>query len=180
MDDASIRPGNVIQGQELKKVVTRCPNTCTHGPPTASRLLPALTHLTPTTHGAQPQAVINEVLAGACWVFTTCPYLAILILILDHVNLTIPSSTSSGNCNRTLQGPGTPIFILSVPWCIALACQHNPHLHGIGNPVLQAVFGVRVMEKPAKMACKQHAQMMMRAWMWGVHMGGAKPEHALW
>jgi H3 lysine-79-specific histone-lysine N-methyltransferase len=56
---------------------------------------------------------------------------------------------------------------------------------GVGNVVLHAAlqsgcsaFGVEVMEKPSKMACEQRAQMMMRARMWGVHMGDVELEHA--
>jgi H3 lysine-79-specific histone-lysine N-methyltransferase len=56
---------------------------------------------------------------------------------------------------------------------------------GVGNVVLHAAlqsgcsaFGVEVMEKPAAMAREQHAQMMMRARMWGVRVGDIELQQA--
>ncbi|KAI0246921.1 hypothetical protein BJV78DRAFT_88112 [Lactifluus subvellereus] len=124
------RPVPVHFGEPFLQDVTHLyTSTLTGFRGTSPASLPALTHLALITRATQPQAVIDEVLAGARRVLATCPNLAILVLALDHVGLTVPSSTSGGNGNGTLQGPGAPAIILPPPWCAALARQRDPRLH---------------------------------------------------
>ena len=53
---------------------------------TSTAALPTLTHLALTMRATQPQAIIDEVLAGARQVLATSPNLAISVLAFDHAN----------------------------------------------------------------------------------------------
>jgi hypothetical protein len=130
------RPAPVHFGEPfLRRVTHLYTSTLTGFRSTSPVTLPALTHLALTTRAAQPQTVIDEVIAGARRVLATCPNLSILVLSLDHVNFAIPSSSSSvgnngnGNGNGTLQYPGVPAITLPPAWRLALVRQRDPRLH---------------------------------------------------
>jgi hypothetical protein len=121
------RPAPVHFGEPFLRGVTHLYTSALTGfRGTSPASLPALTHLALTTRAAQPQAAIDEVLAGIRRILATCPNLVILVLALDHLNLTISSSTSSGNGNGMFQGPA---ITLPPPWSGSLARQRDPRLH---------------------------------------------------
>jgi hypothetical protein len=126
------RPAPVHFGEPFLRGVTHLyTSTLTGFRSTSPATLPALTHLALTTRAAQPQTVIDEVIASARCVLATCPNLSILVLSLDHVNFAIPSSSSSvgNNGNGTLQYPGVPAITLPQAWRLALVRQRDPRLH---------------------------------------------------
>jgi hypothetical protein len=125
------RPAPVHFGEPFLRSVTHLYTSTLAGfRETSPASLPALTHLALTARAIQPQAVIDEVIAGVRRILAACPNLVMLVLTLDHVPLAIPAASSGGsNGNDILQFPGIPATTLPEPWCAALARQRDPRLH---------------------------------------------------
>ncbi|KAF8492183.1 hypothetical protein F5888DRAFT_1806908 [Russula emetica] len=119
---------------------------------TSPASLPSLTHIALSTRATQPPSVIDEVLAAARRVLSTCPHLAMLVLSLDSTGSTpapaaIAASTAAAaaataaSCAHGGIGTVTPsIITLPVPWRAALARQRDPRLH-----VLPFALHARIM-----------------------------------
>ena len=102
--------------------------------------LPSLTHIALTTRATQPPSIIDEVLAAAKRVLSTCPHLVMLVLSLDATGSTPTPSTitsaaaaaaaANATCTHGGSGTATPsIITLPVPWRAALARQRDPRLY---------------------------------------------------
>lgn len=118
---------------------------------TSPASLPSLTHIALSTRATQPPSVIDEVLAAARRVLSTCPHLVMLVLSLDSTGSTptpaaIAASTAAvaattASCAHGGIGTATPsIITLPVPWRAALARQRDPRLH-----VLPFALHARIM-----------------------------------
>ncbi|KAH9991887.1 hypothetical protein BJV77DRAFT_1068020 [Russula vinacea] len=101
---------------------------------------PSLTHIALTTRATQPPSIIDEVLAAAKRVLSTCPHLVMLVLSLDATGSTPTPSTitsaaaaaaaANATCTHGGSGTATPsIITLPVPWRAALARQRDPRLY---------------------------------------------------
>ena len=120
---------------------------------TSPASLPSLTHIALTTRATQPPTTIDEVLATAKRVLSTCPHLVMLVLSLDATGSTptptaitsaaAAAAAAAGNDTCPHEGSGTAthsIVTLPVPWRAALARQRDPRLH-----VLPFALHARIM-----------------------------------
>ncbi|KAH9979141.1 hypothetical protein BJV74DRAFT_134913 [Russula compacta] len=120
------RPAPVHFGEPFLRNVTHLyTSTLTGFRGTSPASLPALTHIALSTRAAQPSHVIDDVIAAARRVLSSCPNLVILVLTLDAAG-SGPTSSSSGAAG----GSVTPSIIMLPPlWRAALARQRDPRLH---------------------------------------------------
>jgi hypothetical protein len=118
---------------------------------TSPASLPSLTHIALSTRATQPPSVIEEVLAAAKRVLSTCPHLVMLVLSLDSTGSTptptavaasaAAAAATAASCAPGGIGTATPyITTLPVPWRAALARQRDPRLH-----VLPFALHTRIM-----------------------------------
>ncbi|KAF8469280.1 hypothetical protein DFH94DRAFT_228935 [Russula ochroleuca] len=116
---------------------------------TSPASLPSLTHIALTTRATQPPSIIDEVLAAARRVLSTCPHLVMLVLSLDATGSTpAPTAITSAAAAAAAaanahggSGAATPsIITLPVPWRAALARQRDPRLY-----VLPFALHARIM-----------------------------------
>jgi hypothetical protein len=126
------RPAPVHFGEPFLRSVTHLFTSTLSGfRGTSPASLPALTHVALATRAAQP---IDEVLAGARRMLSTCPHIAVLVLSLDATGGAAPTSSS----NNAALAPS--IITLPAPWRAALARQRDPRLH-----VLPFALHARIM-----------------------------------
>jgi hypothetical protein len=116
---------------------------------TSLACLPALTHVALATRAAQPPTVVDEVLAAARRVLTSCPHLVMLVLSLDTTGTAHTTSAAAaaaaaacagGSGDSNLAGATSSIITLSAPWRAALARQRDPRLY-----VLPFALHARIM-----------------------------------
>jgi len=146
------RPAPVHFGEPFLRNVTHLYTSTLCGfRGTSPASLPSLTHIALSTRATQPPSVIDEVLAAARRVLSTCPHLVMLVLSLDGTGstptpTTIAASTAAAaaaaaTCTHGSSGTTTPsIVTLPVPWRAALARQRDPRLH-----VLPFALHARIM-----------------------------------
>ena len=151
------RPAPVHFGEPFLRNVTHLYTSTLCGfRGTSPASLPSLTHIALSTRATQPPSVIDDVLAAARRVLSTCPHLVMLVLSLNSTGSTptptaIAASTSAAaaaaaaataaSCLHGGSGTATPsIITLPVPWRAALARQRDPRLH-----VLPFALHARIM-----------------------------------
>jgi hypothetical protein len=148
------RPAPVNFGEPFLRNVTHLYTSTLCGfRGTSPASLPSLTHIALSARATQPPSVIDEVLAAARRMLSTCPHLVMLVLSLDSTGSTptpaaIAASTAAAaaaatatSCSHGGIGTATPsIITLPVPWRAALARQRDPRLH-----VLPFALHARVM-----------------------------------
>jgi hypothetical protein len=146
------RPAPVHFGEPFLRDVTHLYTSTLCGfRGTSPASLPSLTHIALSTRATQPPSVIDEVLAAARRVLSTCPHLVMLVLSLDSTGSTptpaaIAASTAAAaataaSCAHGGIGTATPsIITLPVPWRAALGRQRDPRLH-----VLPFALHARIM-----------------------------------
>ena len=145
------RPAPVHFGEPFLRNVTHLYTSTLCGfRGTSPASLPSLTHIALTTRATQPPSTIDEVLAAARRVLSTCPHLAMLVLSLDATGSTpSPAVTSAAaaaavanaSCTHAVSETVTlSIITLPVPWRAALARQRDPRLH-----VLPFALHARIM-----------------------------------
>ena len=146
------RPAPVHFGEPFLRDVTHLYTSTLCGfRGTSPASLPSLTHIALSTRATQPPSVIDEVLAAARRVLSTCPHLVMLVLSLDSTGSTptpaaIAASTAAAaataaSCAHGGIGTATPsIITLPIPWRAALARQRDPRLH-----VLPFALHARIM-----------------------------------
>ena len=146
------RPAPVHYGEPFLRNVTHLYTSTLSGfRGTSPASLPSLTHIALSTRATQPPSIIDEVLAAARRMLSTCPHLVMLVLSLDptgstHTPAAIAASTAAAaataaSCAHGAVGTATPYIItLPVPWRAALARQRDPRLH-----VLPFALHARIM-----------------------------------
>ena len=134
------RPAPVHFGEPFLRNVTHLYTSTLCGfRGTSPASLPSLTHIALTTRATQPPSTIDEVLAAARRVLSTCPHLAMLVLSLDATgsapspavaSAAAAASVANASCTHTVSETVThSIITLPVPWRAALARQRDPRLH---------------------------------------------------
>ncbi|KAI0278422.1 hypothetical protein BGY98DRAFT_541153 [Russula aff. rugulosa BPL654] len=148
------RPAPVHFGEPFLRNVTHLYTSTLCGfRGTSPASLPSLTHVALSTRATQPPSVIDDVLAAARRVLSTCPHLVMLVLSLDSTGSTptptaiaasaaaAAAAATPASCAHGGIGIATPsIITLPVPWRAALARQRDPRLH-----VLPFALHARIM-----------------------------------
>ena len=135
------RPAPVHFGEPFLRGVTHLYTSTLSGfRGTSPASLPALTHVVLCTRAMQPSPVIDEVIAAARRVLSSCPHLVMLVLSLDTTG-TAHTAAAAGAGASGGSGNATPSAItLPAAWRTALARQRDPRLH-----VLPFALHARVM-----------------------------------
>jgi len=135
------RPAPVHFGEPFLSGVTHLYTSTLSGfRGTSPACLPALTHVALATRAAQPPIVVDEVLAAARRVLTSCPHLVMLVLSLDTTGTAHATSAAaaaaaaactsgSGGSDLASATTSSSIITLSAPWRAALARQRDPRLY---------------------------------------------------
>ena len=135
------RPAPIHFGEPfLQRVTHLYTSTLTGFRGSSPASLPALTHIALSTRAAQPNAIIDEVLASARRVLSACPDLAMLVLALEGAQIPAQVQTQMqlqelvlSHHGQSEPAPSFGISALPAPWCSALtqlsARQRDPRLY---------------------------------------------------
>ena len=125
------RPAPVHFGEPFLRGVTHLYTSTLSGfRGTSPASLPTLTHVALCTRATQPSPVIDEVIAAARRVLTSCPHLVMLVLSLDTTGSAhTTAAVGSGSSSSSSSNAPPSIITLPAPWRTALARQRDPRLY---------------------------------------------------